>query len=614
MAGEFSFSISTADGIILASSGGDESQYNLLLKSVLTFRQLDKIGRAEIGFICPSLACEEESPELNAEPFTIGTKLVVELNRENEDDQELVPVFKGIVTRSELKSYAGTAELTLTLKDHAFPLTRNCQSTVYQKKTDKAIATELVGDNYDSLSLGNLTAEIEHEQIVYFGQSDWDTLLNLAHKNACVLSVDISDEGNTLSFVNLKALEKKDTINTEQQNVLGLSVGYSGEYLYNNVSVDIWNIESQAMNGEEKTESTDLSLTIYDKSISESDAVLDTNPLSYIVDAGFSEQEGKSVSEGYLNVLATSAHKGFIEFSGDTQFNLGDLIELEKIVEGYRGPFLISAVEHSISAAGWVTRYELGINPHELDFSGASHMKRPVVNGYNSHGMGYQLQLATVADFAEDEKSQFRVPIKLIKQKSDAEPIWARVAMPEAGGGRGMIFWPEAGDEVVVGFVGNDYRTPIILGSLYSPSENTVPEGFEINEENVIRGIVTKNKMKWWFDNENELQSTELDEKNNSVFEKETGLAIAVEKDLKVTVEGEGNVTSTKAMKLVSEDTLDLQSTKDMGLTGDAAINVESGKDTAIKSGGALNQEASKGVELKAGQTVTVKGSTINLN
>lgn len=47
-------------------------------------------------------------------------------------------------------------------------------------------------------------------------------------------------------------------------------------------------------------------------------------------------------------------------------------------------------------------------------------------------------------------------------------PVWARVAVPFAGKGRGAFFIPDVGDEVLVCFVHGDPRQPVVVGSLWS--------------------------------------------------------------------------------------------------------------------------------------------------
>ena len=70
--------------------------------------------------------------------------------------------------------------------------------------------------------------------------------------------------------------------------------------------------------------------------------------------------------------------------------------------------------------------------------------------------------------------------------------VWARLCAPDAGNQRGYFFRPEVGDEVVVGFLNNDPRHPVVLGSLYG-SKNAPPDDLNKDlDKNKLKGIVTK--------------------------------------------------------------------------------------------------------------------------
>lgn len=79
--------------------------------------------------------------------------------------------------------------------------------------------------------------------------------------------------------------------------------------------------------------------------------------------------------------------------------------------------------------------------------------------------------LARVTD-VNDPDSLARVKVELYNTDTTSDvAVWARVAVPFAGGNRGAFFIPQVGDEVLVTFVNGDARAPIVIGSLWNGAD-----------------------------------------------------------------------------------------------------------------------------------------------
>jgi len=106
--------------------------------------------------------------------------------------------------------------------------------------------------------------------------------------------------------------------------------------------------------------------------------------------------------------------------------------------------------------------------------------------------LGPALYLAEVVS-VQDPQNRNRVQVRLYNTDGIADqdaPVWARVAVPFAGGNRGAFFIPDVGDEVVVAFLGSDPRFPIILGSLWN-GHDTSPETLGGGGQSVDRWTIT---------------------------------------------------------------------------------------------------------------------------
>jgi uncharacterized protein involved in type VI secretion and phage assembly len=106
--------------------------------------------------------------------------------------------------------------------------------------------------------------------------------------------------------------------------------------------------------------------------------------------------------------------------------------------------------------------------------------------------LGPALFLATVIN-VQDPDNRNRVQVRIYNADGvtgQDGPMWARVAVPVAGGSRGAFFIPDVGDEVVVAFLGADPRFPIVIGSLWN-GHDTAPETLGGDGKSVDRWTIT---------------------------------------------------------------------------------------------------------------------------
>jgi len=75
----------------------------------------------------------------------------------------------------------------------------------------------------------------------------------------------------------------------------------------------------------------------------------------------------------------------------------------------------------------------------------------------------------------------------------------ARVMMPMAGSKRGMYFFPEVGDEVIIAFESGDVNLPVILGATWNENGEP-PDQAQPSPENNFRTIVSRSGHELTFD------------------------------------------------------------------------------------------------------------------
>lgn len=106
---------------------------------------------------------------------------------------------------------------------------------------------------------------------------------------------------------------------------------------------------------------------------------------------------------------------------------------------------------------------------------------------------------AIVERIEDDGTCRLRIFGMNFDQDEDDTSAPARVMMPMAGKGRGMHFFPEVGDEVIVGFHDGDSNQPIILGGVWN-SASPPPDQAKESADNHLRTIVSRSGHELTFD------------------------------------------------------------------------------------------------------------------
>ena len=120
--------------------------------------------------------------------------------------------------------------------------------------------------------------------------------------------------------------------------------------------------------------------------------------------------------------------------------------------------------------------------------------------------------LAIVVDNKDDSGSG-RVRVRLEGQTG--ETLWARVATPMTGAGRGVYFIPEAGDEVLVAFERGDLRRPYVIGSLWNSKDR--PPATNADGLNDLRLIRTRKGHQLTFDDGEGARGTDAERRQACV-------------------------------------------------------------------------------------------------
>jgi uncharacterized protein involved in type VI secretion and phage assembly len=125
-----------------------------------------------------------------------------------------------------------------------------------------------------------------------------------------------------------------------------------------------------------------------------------------------------------------------------------------------------------------------------------------------------------------DPDSLGRVKVRYPWLKDDSESPWARVVSFMAGAGRGAVFRPEAGDEVLVLFDHGDMRFPYVIGAVWN-GKDAIPKERGSDADNAVRMIKSRSGHQILLDDSTGAEKvTVIDKNGNSIEMSSAGVVI----------------------------------------------------------------------------------------
>jgi uncharacterized protein involved in type VI secretion and phage assembly len=175
-----------------------------------------------------------------------------------------------------------------------------------------------------------------------------------------------------------------------------------------------------------------------------------------------------------------------------------------------------------------------------------------------------------------------------------------------------MEFLPEVGDEVVLGFLGGDPDSAILLGSLHSSAQ---PAPIIPDENNTLKTIVTRAKHKITFDDDKKIITVETPGGHTMVLSDDAkSITLTDSNGNKIEMaEGGISVTSPKDIKLTATGSVEISGTAGVTVSSDADVKI-SGMNVSAEADIAMTAKGNASAELSASGETTVKGAMVMIN
>lgn len=458
-------------------------------------REVNRIPQAELRLRDGSAATREFKIS-NDKFFEPGSLIEIRLRYEGGTEET---VFKGLVVRHGIETSLEGSHLVIGLKDAAVKLTGARMSEVHRNESDAKTIRKLI--DRAGLTIGEIPQDSspEYVEMVQYRSSAWDFIVSRAD----VLGHLVVVEDGVVSLLKMEvASSAAAKLEYGIDNLYEIEIEADAEHQAGAVQSVGWNAKKGKQTLKKaasfSTRAGNLKGDTLGKALGSSVVTL-----SHPVPADEAELQTWADSRMARSRLALL--RGRVTLAGTTAIKQMDVIQLAGVSDRFNGKALVTGVRHRVNAAGWRTDLQLGLSPEE--YARRQDIREVPAAGLLPAVSG--LQIGVVAKFQQDEADKLRVKVNL--PGIDMQPssaVWARLLAPDAGKNRGYYFRPEPNDEVVVGFLNDDPRQPVILGALYGAVNTPSALMKEPTAANAYSGIVTKAGTKIVF----------ADDKKSSVY------------------------------------------------------------------------------------------------
>ncbi|MEP0984342.1 type VI secretion system tip protein VgrG [Ekhidna sp.] len=566
---------------VLSNGSPIKDTYNVI--SISVTKEINRISSCELMLLDGS-AATEDFPISDSDTFLPGAEIEVKLGYEDSSQS----VFKGVVLRQGLRVVRGQGPvIEVVCKDKAISMTMGRKNSTYQKKSDSDVITSIIGD-YDGVTADVTSTSGELPEIVQYYSTDWDFILCRAEFNGFV----VVNDGGKVSVKNPDD-ETDDVVEvTYGQDILEFDAELDATYQFESIKCSAWDLKEQKVTTGEATISDYSQGNVSNSSLTSVMGISD-----------FGLQSTVPLDESSLNAWAKaqavkskySKIRGDLSFQGNAGILPGKLITIKGMGERFNGKAFVSKVNQVMRNGNWTTEVGIGISPDW--FSSRVELQAPLASGQLPGIQG--LQNGTVKQIQEDPDGEFRVLIEIPIIKQGGDGIWARYANFYATNEAGSFFYPEVGDEVVVGFLNEDPRYPVVLGSLYNSNSKTAP--YTPDENNTMKAIVTKSKLKMTFDDENKVVTITTPQ-NNEMIWSDKGESITIQDQNENSI-----VMSSSGITIKSASDMALEASESMTIKAGTTISMQAGESATIQAA-SVTVEAEEEAQVEGGMSTTISG------
>lgn len=555
----------------------------------------------QFRLVCPFEAIEGMQGELFAKSRDLMGEIIT-INLKDVDGHNLPLLFSGVVTQVESAKFSGyMGDVVITGFCPTILLDNGPHCNTWEKKALNNIASDVLSHftEYIKSPVINAAYGETFAYTVQYKETAWQFLSRLAatygewffyNGQSLVFG---QPKGKAASLVFGRDLSRFNiALELRPPNFQQLARDYVNDQTYDTTPNGI----------EGKAGLNELGKHVYNKSKS----VFAAQPKYW----NNRFLTNKKQLEDNTNFRAAAQSSNMVKFYGSSSnqsVQLGNRISVKgqhvnRASEETYGEYVVIEVTHHLDGQGQYTNDFVAV---------PATIKVPPVTNYVEPSI--ETQSALVTD-NHDPNGMGRVRVKFHWMKGSQKTPWIRVTSPHGGGGKGMFFIPELGEEVIVGFEGDSAVKPYVVGTVYHGKANSTFS----NSGNDIKALQSRSGNKLILDDA--AKSVLLsDGAGNQTFHDGAGniitsstesitltcgeSTIIMKKDGSILINGK-NISSIATENIVSQG-------KNIGMAADEGL-IGTAKKTAI-NGDDLLGLTSKDLKANGSDCTTINGGKIDV-
>lgn len=496
--------------------------------------------------------------------FTLGVSVVIALDKKT--------LFNGYLVQKKMQLKGKYWYVKLEARHALHKLTFLPRSRVFRQQDDNTVLNELLksaGVKLTQKAAAQL--DIKHDQLIQFRISDWQFIRSRLLSTNCWLLPDAaSDEAVIRQLSDLPTTSRTLARDSHDYILYEINLNFDNRFTSDSLSLQGWDIAAQKLTPAQKSSAGAFRPWKSEDQASQSSAGRQDYALAFSM---LPEASLQTLSSSWLNYQQMTRVQGHIALAGTRDFVAGDSITLSGFGAGLDGTAILSGVNQLFDTQhGWHSELVIGLPASMLE-------PAPPVRS---------LHIGTVASFTADPQHLDRIALHLPALNLPDSLIFARLSKPWASHASGFCFYPEHGDEVVVGFIDSDPRYPIILGAMHNP-KNTAP--FPLDEKNNRKGLIV----------------SQSDQTQALMIDTEEKMLRLMSGDNTLTLTSEGDIV------MRTPNALQLHADGNLSITGKQQMDITSEGDVAMHTSKALQLQADSNLSIKSKQQVEITGAKINM-